>query len=208
MKKNQKVLNLTKFSILLAIEAIFCFTPLGSLPALGPIVATLAMVPVIITAILMGPKYGSLMGFFAGLFSLLIWSFAPPNPLFAFVFSPFYSLGTYQGGFGSLIICFVPRILTGTVAGGLSRLFMKQKVSSRFIRYSVSGFLGSMVNTLLVVFGIILFFGSQYSTAAQGSLLAIMGGTIVFSGIPEAIIAGLVAFAVCRPLEKQISRKS
>ena len=71
MTKNN-TLFIVQFSILLAIEAIFCFTPLGSLPAMGPIVATLMMVPVIITAILLGTKAGTIMGAFAGLFSFIV----------------------------------------------------------------------------------------------------------------------------------------
>ncbi|HBT90992.1 MAG TPA: ECF transporter S component, partial [Ruminococcaceae bacterium] len=86
----KKTLRLAQFAMLLAIEAVVCFTPLGSLPAVGPLVATLGMVPVIITAIVMGTGAGSAMGAFAGLFSFLVWTFTPP-PLsapMAFVFTP------------------------------------------------------------------------------------------------------------------------
>ncbi|MCX6085113.1 MAG: ECF transporter S component, partial [Caldiserica bacterium] len=101
-----RTVTLTQFAMLLAIEAVVCFTPLGSLPAIGPIVATLAMVPVIITAILLGTGAGAAMGAFAGLFSLLVWTFTPPSPLVAFVFTPFYTLGTTRGNVWSLVICF------------------------------------------------------------------------------------------------------
>ena len=85
---SKNTLRLAQFALLLAIEAIVCFTPLGSLPAVGPIVATLGMVPVIITAVVLGTGAGTLMGAFAGLFSFIVWSFFPPNPLTAFVFTP------------------------------------------------------------------------------------------------------------------------
>jgi uncharacterized membrane protein len=88
MAKKSKVLFLTQFSVLLAIEAVVCFTPLGSLPAIGPIVATLSHIPVIVTAILLGTAAGAGMGFFFGLFSFLVWTFAPPSPVVAFVFTP------------------------------------------------------------------------------------------------------------------------
>ncbi len=112
--------------MLLAIEAVFCFTPLGSLP-IGPMVATFAMLPVIVAAILLGTGAGTLMGFFAGLFSFLVWTFMPPptSAMFAFIYTPFYSLGEFQGNGWSLVVCFLPRILTGTFAGltysGLSK---------------------------------------------------------------------------------------
>ena len=97
--KRDSALFLTQFGILLALEALFCFTPLGSLPAFGPIVATLAMVPVVITAILLGPGAGSLMGAFAGLFSLMVWTFMPPTrwwPLFSPLLSDGRVFGQYR----------------------------------------------------------------------------------------------------------------
>lgn len=65
----KQILFLVQFAMLLAIEAVFCFTPLGSLP-IGPMVATFAMLPVIVAAILLGTGAGTLMGFFAGAFQL------------------------------------------------------------------------------------------------------------------------------------------
>ena len=65
MKRNA-LIKMVQFSILLALEVIMCFTPLGSIP-IGPMVATLAMIPVILTGILLGVGAGAAMGFFAGL---------------------------------------------------------------------------------------------------------------------------------------------
>lgn len=206
-KSNQsRTLTLVQFGVLLAIEALFCFTPLGSLPAIGPIVATLAMVPVIITALLLGTKAGTLMGAFAGLFSFLVWTFTPPSPVVAFVFTPFYSLGEFQGNVGSLLICFVPRILSGTVAG-----LVYHKASGRFpkkdiLNFSLSAVLGSLTNTIGVMGGIWLFFNHQYSTLVGETLLVVIATTILTSGIPEAIVSALLASAVCKPLKGLLSK--
>lgn len=202
---NQKrILFIVQFGVLLAIEAIVCFTPLGSLPAIGPIVATLSHLPVIITAIVLGTGAGAAMGFFFGLFSFIVWTFTPPSPIIAFVFTPFYSLGEVNGNIWSLVICFVPRILVGVVAGTsfrlLSRLFRENVFA-----YTISGVLASLTNTLLVLAGIYLFFGRVYaSTIGYGFelLLGIIGMTILTSGIPEAIIGGIFGYAVGRPLRK------
>ena len=59
-----------KVCFLVAIEAIFCFTPLGSIP-IGPIVATLAMIPVIIASLTFGKNIGMLLGFVIHFQSLL-----------------------------------------------------------------------------------------------------------------------------------------
>lgn len=199
---SNKILFIAQFGILLALEAIVCFTPLGSLPAIGPIVATLSHIPVIITAIVLGTGAGAAMGFFFGLFSFIVWTFMPPSPI-AFVFTPFYSVGDIGGNFWSLVICFVPRILIGVAAGVCFKRL--SKVLDNAFTYIISGVLGSLVNTLLVLGGIYLFFGNEYSKAIQIGfelLLGIIGMTILTSGIPEAVIGGITAYAVGRPLRK------
>jgi uncharacterized membrane protein len=122
----EKTLLLVQFSILLAIEAVVCFTPLGSIPLAPPlIVATLGMVPVIIAGILLGLWAGALMGLFAGLFSFIVWTFMPPSVM-AFVFTPFAPpIGDVHGNFWSLLICFAPRIGVGVVSACLFVLFRR-----------------------------------------------------------------------------------
>lgn len=203
---NKKTLTLAQFSMLLAIEALVCFTPLGSLPAVGPIVTTLGMVPVILTAVVMGTKAGTVMGAFAGLFSFLVWTFFPPSPLIAFVFTPVYSLGAVSGNVWSLVICFVPRILVGTVTGAALQFFLTLHWKNA-AAYMAAGSLGSLANTLLVLCGIYVFFGKSYATVLgqnYEALLGLIGLTILTSGIPEAIIGGIAAYAAGYPLRKFI----
>ncbi len=210
-KTSSNILKLTQFSVLLAIEAIFCFTPLGSLPALGPIVATLAGVPVVVTAAVLGTAAGTLMGFFAGLFSLTVWTFMPANPAMAFLFSPFYSLGELHGNFGSLLICFVPRILigfiTGTVFSGMKKVFKGKK---ELTAYAVSGALGSFANTFFVLGGIYLFFGKSYAALIgkeYAFVLGALGSIVLTSGIPEAVICALSTSFIARPIRKYILKE-
>jgi len=202
---SKKTIFLAQFAMLLAIEAIVCFTPLGSLP-IGPMVATLGMVPVIITAIILGTPAGTAMGFFTGLFSFLVMTFTPPTPV-AFVFTPFYSIGAVHGNFWSLVICFVPRILVGTVTGLCFSLFSRLKWNKVFA-FSVSGVLGSLTNTILVLGGIYIFFGQSYATVIGKSfdlLLGLIGLSILTNGVPEAVIGGIAAYAICYPIKKHMS---
>ena len=208
LSARKKILFLAQFSVLLAIEAIVCFTPLGSLPALGPIVATLSHVPVILTAILLGPLAGSLMGLFFGLFSFLVWTFTPPFAPIAFVFTPFYSLGQFRGNLWSLAICFVPRILIGLVAGAVFTLAKKRRWE--LPAAAVGGVLGSLANTFLVLGGIWLFFGRQYAEGAgfaYNTILAVIGTTVLTSGLPEAAIGGFLAAAVALPVRRIVFKE-
>ena len=205
--KDDKVLFITQFSALIAVEAIFCFTPLGSLPALGPIVATLMMIPVIITSLLMGMAAGAAMGAVAGLFSFLVWTFTPPSPVTAFLFTPFYYLGEYSGNFGSLVICFVPRILAGMIAAAVYNTGMKVSGKNEVFKMAAASALGSLTNTFGVMGGIWLFFAKQYSALAGRSMPAIIALTVLTSGIPEAVVAAILCPAVSKPLKMFIRKK-
>ena len=204
----KKILFITQFSILLAIEAVVCFTPLGSLPALGPIVATLSHVPVIVAAIILGPLAGSLLGFSFGLFSFLVWTFMPPFAPIAFVFTPIAGVGAMQGNLWSLVIVFVPRILIGLVAGWVFRLLANGSRRD-FAAAALAGVLGTLVNTLLVLGGIWLFFGGSYAAAAEfpyETILAVIGATILTSGIPEAVLGGFAGSGVALPVKRSMSK--
>lgn len=216
-RKISKTRLLAQFSILLAIEAIFSFTPLGSIP-IGPIVASLGVIPVVITAMSLGTKWGALMGFFAGLFSFLVWTFAPPNPATAFIFTPFIQIGEVSGNFISVLICFVPRILIGVVAGLCCAGFTKKAPKADLLRFGVSGMLGSLTNTVLVLGGVWVFFGDAYATVLApvvspeqaasfgGVINAIILITVLTNGIPEAIITFFVGYVVCKAIDRYLTR--
>ena len=173
--------------LIITIEAIFCFTTLGSIPV-GPIVATLSMIPVIITTLTFGLIYGLIIGFMFGLFSFLVWTFFPPNPAMAFLFTPFYNSLGYNGNFGSLIICFIPRILIPVSTFITYRLLINNKKISMFI----ASFVGSFTNTILVMFFILLFFGKEYEILTNQSIFKVILITICTNGIIEAIISCLI----------------
>lgn len=220
MARSEKTLFLTRFSILLALEMLFCFTPLGSIP-IGPIVATLAAVPVIITGIVLGPKAGTAMGAFTGLFSFLVMTFTPPG-ITTFVFTPFYSVGEISGNAWSLVICFVPRILIGTVSGLVFQAMDRNlhpksaqgadtaKTSGkRVAAYAVAALAGSLTNTVGVLGGIYIFFGVPYAEVlgmAYETLLGAVGLVVLTNGIPEAIVGAVAAVAVCPLLRKMAVR--
>ena len=82
--KNIKILVLLAFFV--AIEVILANTPLGYVPV-GAINATTLHIPVIIAGILLGKKYGALIGFVFGLTSFMKATFQPG--ITSFIFSPF-----------------------------------------------------------------------------------------------------------------------
>ncbi len=193
-----KTKKLVIFSLLLAIEIIFCFTPLGSINLFGPIVATLAMIPVSIAAIVLGLNYGMLLGLFMGLFSFIVWTFMPPVPPLAFLFTPFVS----NGGYASVIICFVPRIMLGFIS---AYVFNILKIKNLALKASISGFTGSLMHTLLVLGFIFIFFKNEYATILNQNIFTLLSVTILTNGIPEAIINAISCSGVVKILKSNIS---
>lgn len=195
--RKMDVTLLTRLSMLLAIEIIIGVTPLGSIP-IGPMVATIFHIPVIITAIMLGTKSGTFMGFCAGLISFLVWTFMPPSPIVAFVFTPAYE----PGNFYSILICFVPRILLGTSVALMVKLFMKFDKKG-FVAIPLASILGTLLHSVLVLGGIYLFFGKAYAEAfgmEHSALLGAMGAIIGTNGVIEAILAGVIAIAFAKAL--------
>lgn len=176
----------------------------GYIP-LGFTRATILHIPVIIGSIVLGPKKGAALGAIFGLTSLINNTISPT--VTSFVFTPFYSLGDTSGNFWSLVICFVPRILVGVVPYYahklIMRLFKKTSGKKETVSLAISGFLGSMTNTLLVMNMIYLFFGESYA-AAKGTAYSVLYGAILavigINGIPEAIVAAIITAAVVKAL--------
>ncbi|MDY3918967.1 MAG: ECF transporter S component [Candidatus Limivivens sp.] len=204
MKQKHTTLGLVQVALFAALIIILAFTPfLGYIP-LGFTRATIIHIPVIIGAILLGPKKGAVLGFVFGLTSLINNTVNPTAT--SFVFSPFYELGEIHGGIGSLIICFVPRILTGVVPYYVYHLVMKtRKSSDPTLALALAGLSGAMTNTLLVMNMIYLFFRKAYASsngvaadAVYGFILSIIG----INGVPEAIVAAVITALVGRILLK------
>ncbi len=209
MNIENKTRNLVLAAVFAAIIVILAFTPLGYIP-LGFMNATIIQVPVIIGAIILGPKYGGFLGMMFGLTSLWKNTYMP-NPT-SFVFSPFIKVGEYGGNFGSLIICMVPRILVGIVSYYVFRAVLKalrNKSGKRTIALACAGVAGSLTNTLLVMNLIYFLFGKEYGQVAKGlsdGIYSVIIGIICINGIPEAIVAGILTVAVTQALLKVMSR--
>jgi len=206
--KNTNTNDLVKVSLFVAIIVLMAVTPfLGYIP-LGFTRATIIHIPVIIGSILLGPKYGGFLGFVFGLTSLLNNTFNPT--VTSFVFTPFYSLGTYSGNFWSLVIVFLPRILVGIIPYYIYK-GMKKIKNNDVLALGVAGVGGSLTNTLLVMSFIYLFFGQTYAQAKNvpiQTLYSLILSVIAINGIPEAIVAGILTIAICKALMKYTNQST
>nr|WP_281272920.1 ECF transporter S component [Vagococcus elongatus] len=190
-------------AIFTAIIFLLSFTPIGFIQ-LGFIKATIIHVPVIIGSILLGPKKGAFLGFVFGLTSFISNTTAPV--VSSFVFSPFIPLpGTDHGSYLALIICFVPRILTGVVPYFVYHFFKKYIKNKDSLSFAIAGVLGTMTNTLLVMNGIFFLFGNEYALVKDiniNAVYTVILSIIVTNGVMESIVAGVIVTLVCKSLLK------
>ena len=207
-------MSMVQVAIFGAIICIMAFTPfLGYIP-LGFTRATIIHIPVIIASLLMGPKKGAVLGFLFGLTSFINNTINPTAT--SFVFTPFYSLGDVSGGIGSVIICFIPRILVGIIPYFVYKLILKlssEETRNRGVSnigLILAGISGALINTLLVMNLIYVFYGDAYIAASKKAvslgymvILSIIG----INGVPEAVVAGILTLCIGKVLLRKNVRE-
>ena len=205
MNSSKKIRQLTRLAILVATIFLLANTPLGYI-SIGPIAATTVQIPVVIGAALMGPLSGAILGFFFGL-SALIKVLTVPGA------DPFATMVMQYSPFAYLFVCMVPRILMGLLSGLLADVLKKitdgrsnekNRLGNSILHYGVTGFAGSMFNTIFYL-GSLWLLASEVIATAYGVDVSAVGGivmtTAVTAGIPEAIVSAIVVTTVCEALE-------
>ena len=188
-KKKTDVRRMAIIGVLSAISIMLSMTPLGFIP-IGPTNATIMHIPVIIGAIIEGPLVGITVGFIFGATSLLKALTMPTITSFAFV-NPLVSV--------------LPRMFIGIVAYYVYKLTIKF-TKNVFVSGWITGVIGSLVNTAVVLGMIYILYGARYAEALGESASAaktLILTLVATNGIPEAIVGGFVVSAVCVVFNKR-----
>ena len=188
--KNKKTTNMVIFSMLLAIEVVMSFTPLGFL-RIGLLSVTMLHIPVIICAMALGKKYGAALGFVMGFCSFYNATFSPT--ITSFCFTPFFSMGGVEGSWTSLLIAFIPRIALGYGAGAI---YERLKSKNGRTAAALSGLSGALINTIGVLGGIWIFFKEPYEAVLGNTIVALLMTTVGVNSIAEAVVGVIAAMAV------------
>lgn len=206
MKKKYNVRTMVLFAMFVAIIIILAAVPMLGMIPIGVINATTIHIPVIVGAIILGPKFGAALGGVFGLTSLVKATISPNVSSFAF--SPLIPVpGLGRGSLWALVIAFVPRILVGIVAYYAYAL-TKKICKNDMVSMGVGAFLGSVTNTVLVMGLIGLIFSDAYAQAAGKAFDLILRSTVLVNGIPEALVATAISVAVCKALKAYMNRKA
>lgn len=136
---------------LAALLVIMTVTPLGYIP-IGPLAATTNMIPVAIGAVLLGPSGGGVLGLVFGLTSFInaAGALGAPSPVGTALFA--------ANPFITFVVCVLPRVLEGILAGllgkGLGKTRMPKAVSCGIVGFATAAF-----NTIFFMTTLILCFG-------------------------------------------------
>lgn len=180
---NNKTKGLVRISLFMAIIILQSWVPfLGNITIpLYPLSITFIHVTVIVATLYLGTKAGVIVGGVWGVNSLIRAYLMPTSPMYIYVFnSPFVAI--------------LPRMLMPLIVGFISRKILSKSVSLK-VNAAISGVLGSLLNTVLVLGSIVLFRRDQYLSiqdASMETLWSILSGIVITNGIPEMILAGIL----------------
>ena len=188
--KRQKTFQMVLSAMFIAIIILQSFVPfLGNIPIVA-LNITIIHITVIVGGIVLGPRAGFLFGFTWGVCSLIL-AYTSANILSFMIFT-------------NPLISILPRLLMG----GLVALFYHKTtklIASDRLRMAVSGFLGSIMNTVFVLSSIYLLMGNQYAelkgkTVAELPLFLM--SVVMTNGVPEALAATVVTTIIASILVK------
>lgn len=190
---------MASLAMLCGLLLVMGMTGIGFIP-LPVIKATTMHIPVILGAVLLGPKAGAVLGAVFGFCS--IWANTTSPGLLSFAFSPFMSTEGLVGVIKSLWIALGCRILFGLMAGYIW-MGSKKLLKVDYLTLPVTAVTASLCHTILVMGSIYLLLMQQYAAAKNVAISAVFGlimGTVTASGIPEAIAAGVLVTVIGKAL--------
>lgn len=185
---NPKTVRMVQLSLLIALLAVLTFTPLGYL-VIPPVSITFLHIPVIIGAILLGPKDGAILGLAFGITAMVRATFAGVTPV-DMMFSPFASGEPLQ----SLVVCLIPRVLLGVITGALY-LALHKLLKKNAAAIGASALIATACHTLMVL-GLLSILFSAFP------LKEVWISFIGINCVLEMVTAVVVSVGVCIPLQK------
>lgn len=186
-------------AMLCGVLLVMGMTGIGFIP-LPVIKATTMHIPVILGAVLLGPKAGAFLGAVFGMCS--IWANTTTPNLLSFAFSPFMTTEGLVGVVKSLWIALGCRALFGALSGWLWLLFQKF-FRKEYAALPITAAVATICHTLLVMGSIYVLLTQQYAAAKNVAISAVFGlimGTVTASGIPEAIAAAILVTVIGKAL--------
>lgn len=193
MKKRFTTTQLTMLGLMTAILLLMAYTPLGYLN-IGPLAITFNVIPVAISAIVLGPVGGAFAGAVFGLTSFLqCIGIGGTSAMGAMLFQINPILAFIQR--------FIPRILDGLLLGYIFNFTRKHQ--NIYISCAVTGFFSAFLNTVFFMLALVGLFGNtEYVQGLMGGknvivfICTFVGINAVCEMVSSTILTGAVGAAL------------
>ena len=198
-KSNLKSLyHLVLIAMFIAIMMVMNFTPIGYITVTGAFSITLMTIPVALGATCTGITGGTVLGFVFGLTSFLQ-AFG-----IGFMIDPSAAPLFNENPLGYTITCFVPRILTGFLAGLVFSLFEK-KNNTKIWAFGISAALVPVLNTALFMTSYIVFYSD---TSFGGAVMTVLFTILTINFLVEFLVTVIAGVAISKPVYTQVKKLS
>ncbi|MBN2286625.1 MAG: ECF transporter S component [Tissierellales bacterium] len=177
--------KLTFLGVMLALT--IAFVAITAIPTASASMALLLFIPTIVTGIVMGPKAGALMGFCAGLATLLRGLLAPLSPFDLFFINPLVSV--------------LPRTFIG-IASYYVYTLLKSLVKNEKISILIAGASGAIVNTAFVMTMLYFIYAKEIADLVGAPFKVLLLSIITSNAIIEAVVAALLTLPVVLAYQK------
>lgn len=192
MKENS-VKKMVITAILSAIIVIMGYTPLGLIP-LPTMTATILHIPVVIGAILYGPKMGLVLGTVMGLTTMTKAILAPAGPLDPLFMNPILSI--------------LPRALMGILSAYVF-IGLKKALKKPVVNLILTGISASVLNTVLTLGTLAIIYSNAIEQILNelnmaGTVSAFILGIVTTNGVAETVITALAVPPIILALRKTV----
>ena len=196
MNKQLKTSQITMLGLMIAILLLMAYTPLGYLN-IGPLAITFNMIPVAISAIVLGPVGGAIAGAVFGITSFLqCIGIGGTSAMGAMLFSINPILAFIQR--------FIPRLLDGLLLGYIFQ-GLRKKTKNIYASCAVTRFFSAFLNTLFFMTLLVVLFGNtEYIQGLMGgkNVIVFICTFVGVNAICEMLSATIVTGAVGAALYK------
>lgn len=192
---NFRTKRMVQLALFTAIIALLAFSPLGYIKT-GTITITLIGIPVIVGAVVFGPAGGAFLGAVFGLTSFIT----------CFGMDAFGGILLGIDPIKTFVMCLVPRILMGWLTALIFKGLNKID-KTKYISYAATSLIGSLLNTILFMSFLIIFFINNAKVqeiipvAAKGPF-AFFAAIAALNGTVEAIVCMIIATAISKVLHR------
>lgn len=203
-KQGMNTHTMTQLALLIALELVMAYTPLGMIPV-GPINASLLTIPVAIGAMLLGPGAGALMGAIFGATSFI--NAVQGKSAMGIALMSISPVGYFVQAVIGRVLC---GLCCGLIYLGVKKLLPKNTK----LCCGIGALSAPLLNTFFYMgFMMLLFFNTPYIQEKAAALGVANPVSLVFAmvgvqGFGEAVTCCVIATAVTVPLLHYLSRKN